>query len=203
MDLDQFQFEHTVGGSLFSLLLLLVALWIAKWQRFFSLPPPFKSIPVNFLQTLGAFLTYLFVGFIILPVLLVFIAILATGEVSAIKTLSNFWGGWIQVASLYGLFLLLTLYCFLIRGQTRRFIFWGNGERSLIRFWRGVGMGIVGWCISFPCVLIVGLCARYISIWIWGQADIEQVAVKQLKLTMGIPYLFGLMASKSRVLFRK
>jgi len=55
-------------------------------------------------------------------------------------------------------------------------------------------MGIVGWCISFPCVLIVGLCARYISIWIWGQADIEQVAVKQLKLTMGIPYLFGLMA---------
>ena len=166
---------------------------MAKRNGFFRLPPPSHHLPVTFFQTLGAFLTYLIFALLILPIILVVLALLTTGEISSIKKLPSLWTAWLQVGSLWMIFLLLILYCFLINPRSRHFIFWGEGERSFRRFLKGLGMGVVAWVVSYPFVLFVSLIAKYISVWIWGETKVEQVAVKHLKMTMGDPYLFSSM----------
>jgi uncharacterized protein len=185
--------DLTAGGVLFSLLLAFAVFWFAKRQGFFRLPPPSRSLPVTFSQTLGAFLTYFASALIIFPIILIFIAYLKTGEISSVKKLSGVWLEAVQIAFLWIVFIFLMLYCFLIPPQSRRFLFWGEGERSLARLLKGAGMGLVGLVVSYPFVLVVSLVTKYISIWLWGEGEVEQVAVKHLKQAMGNPYLFGLM----------
>ena len=191
--MHELQTEQTAGGILFTLLLLLAVFWIAQRNRFFHLPLPSPVIPITFRQVLGAFLTYLVYAFIILPISVLFLAYLTTGEIRAFKDLPTVMLGWLQLSSLFIIFFLFILYVFCIKRESRKYIFWGEGEQSLRRFLKGVGMGILTWAISYPFVLAVSLLARYLSLWIWGEIKMEQVAVKQLKMTMGTGYLFYLM----------
>lgn len=191
--MEHFDIDFTLGGILFALLLVLVTFWIAWRNGFFRLPPPSRTPPVTFTQTLGAFLVYLICGIILLPVFFVVLIFLITGEISTIKKLSTQWMSWAQVFSLYVIFFLMIAYCFWIRPQTRYFIFWGEGDKSVIRFLKGIGMGFVGWAVSYPFVLLVGLFTKGLSLWIWGDTKVEQVAVKELELTRNNPILFALM----------
>jgi uncharacterized protein len=185
---------QTAEGGIFSLLLALAVFWIAKRNRFFNLPPPSRYLPVTFSQTLGAFVIYLLFAFLVLPVVLLFVSYGVTGDIRGVKKLPHIWLGWGQVGALWVLFFLLVFYCFLITPSARRFIFWGEGERSGARFFKGIGMGVVACAVSYPFVLIVSFIASRISLWIWGETEVEQSAVKHLKTTMGNPYLFGFMA---------
>ena len=191
--MDLIHDEHTVGGLLFSLLLLLFVFWIAKRNQFFTLPPVSHFNPVTLLRAFGAFLTYLLFAFLILPIIYVLIAFLATGDVAGVKKLSQAWMGWLQLASLCVLFLLLLLYCFMIDTRARHYIFWGEGKRNATRFWQSVGMGVVGWLVSYPFVLFATALTALLSQWIWGESKVEQAAVKQLKLSMGNTPLYILM----------
>jgi len=188
-----FDVDLTAGGFLFSLLLALSVFWVAKRNHFFKLPQQSLEVPVYFKQALGAFLVYLIFSLILLPIVLVLIVLLTTGDLSNLKHIPQQWLGWIQALALWTLSLLLLLYCFSISKQSRRFIFWGEGVRSIHRFWSAIGMGILTCLISYPFVLLVGLISKYISLKLWGTVEVEQVAVKQLELSMGKPVLFILM----------
>lgn len=191
--MHELQTEQTASGILFILLLLLIVAWFAKKINFFNLPPASKQVPVSFRQTAGGFLTYLIFAFFILPLAIAFFAYLKTGSAAGVNFFSKAWLGWIQLIALWMIFFLFILYIFVLKRETRHYIFWGGKERTSNRFWRGVGIGVLGWAISYPFVLAVSLLSKYVSLWIWGQAKVEQVAVKQLKMTMGSSGLFALM----------
>lgn len=178
---------------IFALLLSLSVYWIAKRNGYFALQPFSGIVPVTFYQALGGFLVYLLFAMVTLPIFLVFLSFVKTGSFFEAKQLPAHWLEWIQVAALYVLFLLLVLYCTLLKPTTRHYIFWQQGEKSFNRFAKAVGMGALTWLVSFPFVWVVSIAIEALSVWIWGEKTVEQVAVKQLKLTLGHPLLFAFM----------
>lgn len=191
--MENLEYSHSAGAILFSLLLLVVVYWIAKKKGFFHLPPASKKCPVSLLQASWAFLIYLLFAYLILPFFQLFLAYWLKGSVTGTQNLSPELMGWLNFAALFILLLIFVGYCLLIRTETRRYIFWGEGDRTLSRFFRGIGMGIVGWIVSYPFVLFIGVLASLVAFGIWGEIKVEQVAVKQLKMTMSHPALFGMM----------
>jgi uncharacterized protein len=171
-------FEQTAGSFLFFFLLLLVVVWIAQRNQFFKLPPPMGKPPVLWRHLAGAFLVYLAA------------AVLVAVMTRFIRNFPKRWDEWEQLVGLSFMFLVLVGYCFLMNSRTRHFIFWGEGKASLSRFWKTAGMGVIGWTVSYPFVLISSFVTNLISKWLWGETESEQVAVKHLKMTIGNTPLF-------------
>lgn len=185
---------QTLTGVLFALFLCLLVFFAAKRSGYFNLPPEKTYNPVTLRQTLGAFLVYLLLGMLILPLIALSVGYLLTGDVYGLKKISISWLVWIQIFSLGILFFSVLAYCSFIPAKTRDFIFWGEGDRTSQRFFKSVGIGALSWLISYPFVLLMGILTRFISGKIWGDYAIEQVAVKQLKNALGHPILFGILA---------
>jgi len=180
--------EQAAGGLLLASLLVLVAFFVARRAGYFRLPPQGGRLPVTFLQTFGIFLMYLLLAFLVLPAINIgLIRLLNHNEVSKV------WLGWAQIASLFFVYICLISYCFLIKAEARSFIFWGEEKPSVQRTTKSVLMGFVSWVVGYPFVFLTGILTGLISLWIWKEAKVEQVAVKQLKMTMGQPLMFGLM----------
>ncbi len=181
--------EEQAWASLFyAFLFALVTYFIARRVGYFRLPPESKASPVTLKQTIGIFLIYLLLALLILP-------LLNLGLVRFINhgSMTKEWLGWAQVGALAIVFLALLSYCLLIPPSTRHYIFWGDMKASLKRFYKAIGMGGVSLIVSYPFVLFISAVTNLISLWIWKEAKVEQVAVEQLKMTMGRPALFAVM----------
>lgn len=183
---------HVMGSLIFSAILTLIVFFAAWRNRFFRLPPSLSTNPMTLLRVIGAFFVY-FLFAILLPIAALFSFRFFLKEHSNIFSLPTDLKGYLQFGFLSILFILLISYCYLMGAGVRRFIFWGEGIQSVSRFFKSFGMGMVGWVISYPCVLLVGLLANLVSVFFWGEIEVEQVAVMQLKRTMEYPFLFGLM----------
>lgn len=181
--------QQAAGSLLFASLLVLVVFFVALRAGYFRMPPPVEAHPVTFRQTLGIFLTYLALAFLILPVINAGLIYLAAQD----GNLSQEWIGWAQIASLFFVFICLIGYCFLIKPEARSFIFWGDGKPKVRRAAKSIAMGFASFILSYPFVFWTGILTSLVSLWIWGEAKVEQVAVKQLKMTMGHPAMFGFM----------
>ena len=188
--MDLIKSEQSVGTFFYLLLLLTFVIWIAKQSGFFRLPPPTRVPPVTWIHLAGGVLTYLIAASVIVPLLISLVAYLITGSLISIKDLSSLWKSWGQLGGLCVLLLALILYCFWISPQARHFVFWGEKQASWIRFIKSSGMGFVGWIVSYPFVLVSTVIAAALAKWFWGESQLEQVAVKQLKMTMGNTPLF-------------
>jgi len=184
------------GGALFfAALLTLIAILLAKRFGFFHLPPKRAPYRVTFLQTAGVFFGYLCLSFVVLPVVYVGISFLLTGEaIGGLKKLPQSWLSWMQVGSLVIIFLFLCLYLKWIKRKCAHVILWGE-ERAPTwrRFWKDLSLGAASWLVSYPTMLLTSLVTGIFSQWIWGKRGVEQVAVKQLKMTMENPVLFIVM----------
>jgi uncharacterized protein len=182
--------EQTVGSLLFFLLLLLFVIWVARRNGFFHLPPADQVIPVTWLHTLGALAVYFVCAILLLPVILIVEAYWLGGDIKAIRHLPDLWKGWAQIATLTALFFLLLFYCSRLKREARDYIFWGGLQKNGPRVLQSVEMGVVAWVVSYPFVLVSGVIASALSNWIWGKSQHEQVAVAQLKQSMGNTPLF-------------
>jgi hypothetical protein len=191
--------EQAAGSLLFASLLVLVVFFIALRAGYFRLPPPEEKHPVTFRQTFGVFLTYLALAFLVLPVINVALVFF----VSRRDGISKEWLGWAQISSLFIVFFCLVGYCFLIRRDARSTIFWGGDKPTVMRTYKSIWMGLVSFLVSYPFVFWTGIVTSLISVWIWGEAKVEQVAVKQLKMAMGRPVMFSLMAFLVIILLKR
>lgn len=181
--------EQAAGSLLFASLLVLVVFFIALRAGYFRLPPLTTRDPVTFWQTVGVFLTYFLLIFLILPLINAgFMSLVSKKRINLQQ-----WLGWAQIIALFIVFISLIIYCFLVKREARYYVFWGGREPSAKRFRRSVLMGFVTFIVSYPFVFWTGIVTSMISLWIWGEAKLEQVAVRQLKMTMGSPAMFGLM----------
>ncbi len=188
--MDSLFSEQTVGALFFFLLLLIFVSWFAKSKGFFTLPPPTRRPPVTWIYALGAFLVYLVVALIVVPLLLVLVAWPIHGSIHDLAHASIQVKGWVQLGGLLILFLLLLGYCYLIAPETRKFIFWGESPGGLERLRQCIKGGVIGLVVSYPFVLFFSALTNKIAVWIWGETPVEQVAVNQLKMLTGYPVLF-------------
>lgn len=180
--------QQAVGGMIISSLIALIVFFIARWAGYFRLPPSLKKTPVTFRQTLGVFLIYILLAYLILPLLTIGMIRLFNFQNLSREAMIS-----IQIALLFLLFFCLSSYCFLIQSQSRDYIFWGSRKPNAKLTLKSILMGLVSWFVSYPFVFLVGMITSLISLAIWKEAKVEQVAVKQLKMTMGHPALFGIM----------
>jgi len=180
---------QSVSAILFALALVLFVSWFIFRAGFFRLPP--KTIPPHILgQTIGVFLVYIFLAVLAFPILN---KLFSQFVKKYPGQLSNNFTGWVQLIGLFVIFGSLVLYCTLIKKEVSRTIFWGQGERTWKRFFKTFGFGVLTCVISYPFVLFVSLLSSLIAFSIWGEGQFEQIAVEQLKLTFGHPFLFALM----------
>ncbi len=181
-----------VASVVFSFCLSVIAIFFAKRAGFFRLPAQERSSWPTFSQMLGAFLVYLLVSFILVPIIYFAVMHFKLGlGIKQIAHTSTTAKAWLQLGSLATLFLAFIGYCALISRKAVRSIFWGNEKNpSLKRVLKDAGMGVLAWFISYPLVILASLLAGFLSIWIWGKSGVEQVAVKQLVETKSQPALF-------------
>ncbi len=184
MDIGQ-----AAGSLFFASLLVLVTFFVALRLGYFRLPVPGDRPPVTILQTIGVFLTYVLLAFLVVPLINALIINLLGKQ----NTVSQTWLGWAQIVLLYLVFFCLLGYGFLIKREALRYIFWGDTAPSKERAAKSVVMGFVSFIVSYPFVFWMGIFTSLISLWLWNEAKIEQVAVKQLKLAMGHPVMFSFM----------
>ena len=164
-------FQEGFGGLFWASLLLFVSFFVARRVGFFSLPPVKVHASITVLKTVGVFLLYLLAAFVF-----------------PAQTLP--WG---QLYLLLFVLIALIVYCFCVGKEARSSIFWGRGERSWRRLWKSVAMGAVTWVVSYPFVFFVGILTSLISLVIWNEAKVNQLAVEQLKMVKERPLLFSIM----------
>ncbi len=205
MDIHSIVGEEVKSGNLlFSLLLTVITFWIAKKKGFFHLPQsekkgPEKSgpekkgtdqIPVTFPYVLGVFSLFLFFAFFFLP--LVF-AIVMMFVKRGVHSNALIWE-WVGHSDFSADFIWCSMaFLFLIPSRVRHYIFWGEVGANSRRFWKGCGMGVLAWIVSWPFILCVSIVASWISLKLWGSEKVEQEAVHRLKMTIGDSRLFPLM----------
>jgi len=141
---------------------------------------------------LGAFLIYILVDLVVLQAIRLFfpsLSLAGAGGHTTTRAIQTTMG-WLQLVLLGSFFLILALYLWLLKKKTRKYIFWGEGKASIRRLFEGIRGGSLAWLISYPCVLLMGILGKYLTRLIWGPTQVEQAAVKQLKMTMQNPFLF-------------
>lgn len=178
---------QTLGALVFAIALVLVDYWLAKRFNFFSLPSSSSFFLVRLKHVLGIFFLYFALAFLVIPGFALLLLYLFTDNV---KTSFSLYHGWLQVAALLILFFSLLSFCALIDKQTVRAIFWGQKPSSFRRWCKSVGMGVVALIVSYPFMFLITLLLGFIASAIWGKVEFEQLAVKQLKMTLSNPYLF-------------
>lgn len=185
--------ETTSFDWILAVLLVLLASWILRSRHFFKLEKRLPNDTVSLRQMLGAFFGYLICAILFVPLFNALIAYLVTGNVSNLEHLPPFWAGWLQLFSLFIIFLFALSYCFMIKKETRRMIFWGDGPSSTQLLINNLAKGALTCALSYPFVLLTGLLAGKLSLALWGKFEMQQVAVQQIKKVMEFPLLFSLM----------
>lgn len=183
-----------IGTILALLLLCLIILFLAKSNHYFQFPFPFSPKKIPFEYPLGAFAIYLLTALLFIPFLLSFYAKYRYGSSKWLTHLSAQDLGYLQFASIAIIFIILIGYCLLIDSRVRHAIFWGESQKKPSVFWRNLGIGAFSWFICYPLMMLVNLIVEYITLKIWGERGVDQVAVKTLSETLPYPASFLLLS---------
>ena len=182
-----------IYGFVFVLIFASLVLYLAKRKGFFRLPPKSKRPPLHWGHLVASFGSYLFFAIFIVPIISFAIGFLVTSSLEdAGRWVANT-RGWISCISLVVIFLWFFVYSFWWQRKKLSFLFWPDKKPSAALFFKNCGMGAVGWLVSYPTVLVVGMLASFLSYLLFGSTGVEQVAVKQLEQALEIPALFACM----------
>ncbi|MCH9609879.1 MAG: hypothetical protein S4CHLAM45_13950 [Chlamydiales bacterium] len=181
--------EHLWMTLTIALILCFFVNYFAFRLGFYRLPEKSVSLPVGFKHLVGAFGTYLVVTLIFYPLMLLFV-----GKVPGMRLkLSNGLSGWLQLFYMLTLFITLYGYLFALKRDVIRAIFFDGALNRTKTFFRGILIGVSAWLVSYPAVLVVNLVTGWIGMKVWGENDLDQVAVAHLKALADQPLLYWLM----------
>jgi uncharacterized protein len=141
---------------------------------------PFK---LNFTKVLGAFLTFLFLQLAILPTALVIYIVFTTGHLpnSNLSGLSPQVQGVFNIASMVLSFLFVILY-YSCQNISIRLLIWNRGNFKTGRAEvKSFLLGVAAWLFCYPIVFFFGQGISLLIQSLFGQHEVEQVAVKALK----------------------
>ena len=161
--------------------LLVAALFAALFTIFFQRKGYFQLFemavyPIKFWHTAGAFLIYLLLAMILVPIL----------SVIAPKFVLT---SWFQVLFLILTFVALVIYLLVLRRKLVHALFWGEARGDFADFKKGVVLGAITWFLSYPYILFVNTLIKLLV----KDSENEQVAVQFLKQMKGKPLLLSVM----------
>lgn len=157
-------------------------------QNFFRITtPPLLNAQLPSVRNIaGAFALFLSIE-------LFFIPSLAGGYILWKKEgmhLSTLAQGWISFLAIFLSSLGVLFYALVLPAPKRNGLFWGGNAKGTSRFLKDFFNGIFTWLISYPWVLVMGHLVALIMLQFGPLSEMDQVAVKQFKLSQQNPALF-------------
>ncbi len=169
---------------------------LAYKKGFFRYPkkkaPSFYNIPLIYL--LGAFLVFITLQIFLVPLVFILYFVIQSGEVVGLSdriqqdpTLVGWFNVFVMSTSTLG----VLFYSWLLGPQLTKMI-WnkegGIGEKRIIK---NFFFGIATWLVCYPIVIALSQMIALLLHWFFEKPEVDQVAVKAIKMTLDDPYLFG------------
>lgn len=192
MDLILIERLEFLAIAVFAVLILSVLAWNLGYYRY---PVQYFKGPffVELGDVIGVFALFLGVELVVVPGLVFLGYSLYAGhfiDLSKIK-IDNIMQGWLNLLAVIASFVAILFFLFLQTPQKRNLIVWGGStDTSAYRALRDLGLGILTWFLSYPLVMAISQLTELGAYFFWPQTEIDQVAVKHLKMTMESPLLF-------------
>jgi len=171
--------------NLFLLLLLSIGVSsIGMRFGFFRFPYPPKTIFPRWKNLITVFSLFLGTELILVPFVLNFF--IHFGHLSVSNPEIH---GWLNIASIFILWIVLGLYLWVLPWETRRSV-WGWRAHDLKTVGKDISLGILCWLFAFPVVTFLGQLASFGLSLFMEVPHVDQVAVQHLKETLNYPFLF-------------
>lgn len=167
----------------FAFTLATIVTYVAWKKKFYNFPLSGSFLlRISFLYPLFAFALY-FLGMVIIGPI-IFLSLKNLGIVQGLA--------WTQVVALPLLSLIFIGYLFLLKKETRDYIFTGHVQSASLfsNFWKNLGLGALTWPVCYPIVLFINLLIQKLSWFVWHVKGVNQDAVEMLKKTREAPDLF-------------
>jgi len=150
---------------------------------------------LRFTQVLGAFGFFLSVQLVILPAVVVTYIVIKTGQLPdrGLTALDTEVQGWINVATMVVSFLVVMGYYQFQNIVTKNFIWQRGVKKKVLANLRSFVIGVSSWFVAYPIVFFIGQGISLLVYILIGEPEIEQVAVKSLKITEEYPILYSSM----------
>lgn len=201
-----------LNGALGAALILSLFAWK---MGYYSYPDTFFQGPpfVHLRDVVFIFALFLVIELILVPSLAWIIFSIKAGHLiknpAAVK-IDLITQGWLNLMAITSSFIGLMIYLFSLPASKRMLILWGGAKASFARALKDFGIGALTWFLSYPLVIIASQLIGIVSFFIGPPTQIDQVAVKHLKMTMGTPLLFfctaaiivGVVPVTEEILFR-
>ncbi len=169
-----------LNAFLFALLANIVAWWKGFFQK-----PLFSSSLIKGENVLSGFAAFLLAQVIIMPILIIISFAFIYGQDFNMTTLNEVAKGWLNLLTLLGGFLGVSIVFWNLRLDQRREI-WGDYSKWYYHLF----MGILTWFISFPVVVMINQLISISILFIFRQLPTDQVVARNLKAIVFDPPLF-------------
>ncbi len=166
----------------------LFSLWLASKLDFFHLPSNIEIQSLHLTEVLGAFAVFISIGVILVPaVAAVWLLIAGRSLETPLDTLTQ---GWLNVVVMLATAIGLFCYYKALSNRAKHAV-----RRQAVAKGRGqmikdFALGVCTWLISYPAVVAIGQLVTILILFELPAHQIDQVAVKYLKMTMQYPSLF-------------
>jgi membrane protease YdiL (CAAX protease family) len=180
--------KEQIEAILLFALLSFIALWIAKGRGFFTLPPykkPEDSLKLPLGVVLAAFVIYLSYSLLLAPLF-----IQTVGKVSPFDSPMKL-GAWTQFFTTVLIGFSLFFLCRFQNPTVMKKI-WKERLAHSHAILSDIVIGSVTWLMSYPVVSAVGQTSDLFLYLLFGIEGYEQVAVRYLKMTLGVPVVFSI-----------
>ncbi len=194
--LIQEQLHQHITVLMIGVMLGCVAGYVAWRKDFFKAFVPTYLPLIRGKDVLKGFIVFCLAELIVVPALIVVGFYVTTGQVVDLTSFSERAKGWIHALIILGGFIGVWRVYFDLRKATRHQL-WRQTEVS---WHRQLLVGIQGWLISYPFVMIFGQFMAIAVLVIFREPTVDQVAVRHLKSILSDPLLFAITAFEVIVL---
>lgn len=187
--------EEHIEALKIGVVLTIAALFIASKIGFFKLPKKvrYDSFPLNY--TLGAFILYLTISIVVIPLISLSVLSYVKGELISGDSISVTMESWINIGLIFCSALALGMYLLMMKPYVRNLVFGENAFIGFIRALKDWFVGVSTWLLAFPFTLVISQILALITLSFFSGPEKEQVAVMYVRLAQSIPVLFWLMVS--------
>lgn len=178
------------SGIISMSLISIAALFIAIKKGFFNWEPSARKLPnLRLKELITAFFLFLSLQLLVGPaVFAIILRVLYGADIDYTKALANSFNlGWFNLSAICGGVIGVLIALFSLKEEKRELII-GEAPFSL----KDIGLGIVGWLIGFPLAVLASQLAALFVLIQFHHISIDQSAVKNLKMLLPYPFLFGL-----------
>jgi uncharacterized protein len=171
--------------------------WIAWASGFYQIPlhkDDSKGSYIFFRDVLGVFAFFLFINTFLVPY---FWIVFKTGSWKIHSMpLSKDEQEWFNIFSIFASALGVLIYCLLIESRIIQAVLGTSSSKSILHILKNLALGALTWVLAYPLVISVNQFLHMLFHIFFGIKQIDQVAVRYVKMTLTHPSLFFITAAE-------